>query len=371
MTRIPHMLLAASFTAALLVVTASAEERDPWRLRAAIESSAGYNSNLTLLSADGPVEPKDAFLTELNGRVSASKTIGAWRIDSQFNGLGNLHTSHTPRDWFYGRGRLGLRRPLAGGTAELTSEARYFTVPQRDTFDFLRNVALLSWRRPLNDRWQVRAGYESILTRYRQSPFFDYTVHGLLAEVRTRWSLGLTTYCLVDVQGYNGEGSPQDAEAEASPQDGQRGMVRVGFDWLFASRHALSGTFSLQQDEADLGVQQIGDIEGPDGSQDNEAEFDLIKRKASLLYTVPLTTRLLFSTYAEWIHKDFDDEERLIQSLPKRTDSLLLSSSHLRFRLDGNLSLKLRYLYRASRSSIDLLEYGNHITSVGIEFRPR
>lgn len=348
-----------------------ASEPPPWKVSGSIEAAARYNSNLTLLSDDGPVAPKSAMLTELNGRASAVRTMGDWRLSTQFSGLANLHASHGREDWFFHRGRIGLRHPLAGGTAELTSESRFYTVPERDTFDFFRNVALLSWRRPLNDRWQVRTGYESVITRYPQSPFFDYTVHGLLAEVRTRWSMGVTTYYLVDLQRYTGEASPQDAEAEASPHDGRRLMFRAGFDWLFGGRHSLSGTYSHQEDEADLGVQQIGDIEGPDGSQDNEAEFDLIKQKVTLLYAVPLSKRLLLSTYAEWIHKDFDDEERLKQALPRRTDTLLLSATHLRIRLDHNLSLKLRYLYRGNRSSVDLLEYGNHTGSVSVEYRPR
>ena len=372
MTRILRLLSMISVVGTSVVMAAGAEDdTSAWTVRGAVEGSARYNSNLTLLSADGPVEPKSTFLTELNGRVSASRTIGAWRIDSQFNGLANLHESYSARDWFYSRGRVGVRRSAAGGTAELTSETRYYTVPDRNTFDFLRNVSLLSWRRHLSERWQLHIGYEGIVTRYPQSPFFDYTVHGLLAELRTRWSLGLTTYYLVDLQSYAGEAQPQDAEAEASPQDGRRAMARVGFDWLFAGRHALSGTYSIQQDEADLGVQQIGDIEGPDGSQDNEAEFDLVKQRATLLYSVPLSKRVLLSTYLEWIHKGFDDEERLKQLLPRRTDTLLLTSSHLRIRLNSDLSLKLRYLYRGNRSSVDLLEYGNHIGSVGFEFRPR
>ncbi|MDA0337136.1 MAG: hypothetical protein O2782_18395 [bacterium] len=372
MTRILRLLSAVAVVGISVVTTADAAD-DPTALSVggALEGSARYNSNLTLLSADGPVQPKSAFLTELNGRLSASRTLGAWRFDAQFNGLANLHTSYTDRDWFFHRGRVGLRRSAAGGTVELVNETRYYTVPDRNTFDFLRNVALLSWRRKLNDRWRLHSGYEGIITRYPQSPFFDYTVHGLLAELRTRWSLGLTTYYLVDLQRYAGEAQPQDAEAEASPQDGNRVLAQVGFDWLFAGRHSLSGTYSIQQDEADLGVQQIGDIEGPDGSQDNEAEFDLDKQKATLLYAVPLSTRVLLSTYAEWIHKDFDDEERLRQRLPRRTDTLLLTSTHLRIRLNSDLSLKLRYLYRGNRSSVDLLEYGNHIASVGVEFRPR
>ncbi|MFP6647410.1 MAG: hypothetical protein VCF24_28200 [Candidatus Latescibacterota bacterium] len=88
----------------------------------ALEGSARYNSNLTLLSADGPVEPKSAFLTEFNGRLSASRTLGAWRGDSQVNGLANVHASHSRENWFFSRGRVGLRRPAAGGTAELTNE---------------------------------------------------------------------------------------------------------------------------------------------------------------------------------------------------------------------------------------------------------
>lgn len=345
-------------------------ESTPWKVAGSVEGAARYNSNLTLLSDDGPVAPKSAMLTQLNGRVNAGRSLQGWRLDTQLSGLANLHASHAREDWYFGRGRIGLRHALAGGTAELTSESRFYSVPRRDTFDFFRNVALLSWRRPLNDTWQIRTGYESVITRYPQSPSFDYIVHGLLAEVRTRWSLGLTTYYLVDLQRYTGEASPQDAEAEASPRDGRRLMFRAGFDWLFGGRHSLSGTYSHQEDEADLGVQQIGDIEGPDGSQDNEAEFDLIKQKATLLYAVPLSNRLLLSTYVEWIHKDFDDEERLRQALPRRTDTLLLSATHLRIRLERKLSVKLRYLYRGNRSSVDLLEYGNHVGSVSLEYRP-
>jgi hypothetical protein len=246
----------------------------------------------------------------------------------------------------------------------------YYTVPDRDTFDFFRNAALLLYRRPLTDRWQLRAGYESIITRYPQSRFFDYTVHGLLVELRTRWSLGLTTYYLIDLQRYAGTATPQDAEAEASPEDGERAMLRVGFDWLIGGS-SLTGTYSVQEDEGDLGVQQIGDIEGPVGSQDNEAEFDLVKRKATLLYAVPLTGRLVLSSYAEWIHKRFDDEERLKLALPRRTDTLYLTATDLRIRIDEALSLKLGYLFRGNSSSVDLLDYGNHILSAGLTYRTR
>lgn len=349
--------------------TAGSAQSAGWRWQGNVEGFGKYNSNLTLLSADGPLDAKDAFLTGLSGRLSGSRSLGAWRLDTQLAGITNLHTEHAEEDWHFARGRAGLRHPLAGGTVELSNEARYYTVPDRDTFDFLRNFALLSWRRPLSERWQLRGGYESILTRYTQSRDFDYTVHGVLLELRTRWSLGFTTHYLVDLQRYHGEATPQDVEAEASPQDGNRAMARAGFDWLFAGRHSLSGTYSLQADEADLGVQQIGDFEGPGGSQDIEAEFDLVKHKATLLYSFAFSRRLLLSSYAEWIRKRFDAEERHKRQLPKRADSLLLTATHLRLRLDERLSLKLRYLYRGNRSSVDLLDYGNHIFAVGLELR--
>lgn len=351
------------------VVAASATDTSPWTVRGALESSLRYNSNLTLVSNDAPVDAKSSAGTELNGRLSASRRFGAWRLTSQLNSLANVHADHREEDWFFQRGRLSLRRPLRGGTLEVTDEIRHFTVPDRNTFDFTRNIALVSWRRPLDDRWQIRAGYEGLITRYPQSPFFDYNVHGVNVEARARWSLAFTTYALLSAQIYAGEASPQNAEAEASPKDGSRRSLRLGFDWLFGGRHSLSGTASVQGDEADLGVQQIGDIEGPESSQDNEAEFDLIKYKATLLYSVPLSKQWLLSSYAEWIRKAFEDEERLELQLPRRTDTLLLSATHLRYRVRDSLFVKLRYLFRTNRSSVNLLDYDNHVVSAGLEVR--
>ena len=87
-----RLLLAATVVSSTLhTVAAGADPK--WTVAGALEGSARYNSNLTLLSADGPVEPKSAFLTEFNGRLSASRTLGAWRGDSQVNGLANVHAS--------------------------------------------------------------------------------------------------------------------------------------------------------------------------------------------------------------------------------------------------------------------------------------
>jgi hypothetical protein len=110
--------------AAALWGTASAGGAEPLSWRASLEGSGRYNSNLTLLSADAPVDIKSAWLTELNGRLSASRVLGSWRVEGQLSGLSNLHTDHTEENWHFTRGRVGLRRQVGKGTAELSSETR-------------------------------------------------------------------------------------------------------------------------------------------------------------------------------------------------------------------------------------------------------
>lgn len=338
-------------------------EAPAWRWRANGEAALKHNSNLTL--TDGrDSEALSAALVELNGGAKGTGTVRGWRLDTQLSGLGNVHADHGEEDWFFARGRGGLRRAAGSGAVELSTEARYYTVPDQDTFDFLRNVAQAAYLLSLGEKWQARAGYANVLARYTQSPEFDYAVHGALFELRRRWSYDLNAYAQLDVQSYTGTSTPR--EVQGSPRDGQRYGVRLGLDGLFCGRHSLSVTYSFQSDEADLGVKQIGDPEIPENTQDIEAEFDLDKHRLTALYSVPLSERLLLSSYAEAIAKRFDDEIDVQDPFLGRSDNLLLWSAHVRYRLSPEYSLRLRYLLRANDSSVSGADYAGHLVSIGL-----
>jgi len=358
--------LAAGALSAAVCPTAALADGQALRWRADGEAFLKYNTNLSLADGDS-IGARDAPLSELNGSIGLAGTIGGFRLDSEISGLANLHAAHRDEDWFFTRSRLGLRRPLGPGTAELSDEARYYTVPDQDAFDFIRNVAQLAYRLPLPLSLEVRGGYANIRARYLQSPEFDYTVHGANVVVRRRWSDDLSTWAQLDVQSYTGTSTPR--EIDGSPRDGQRLGLRLGMDGLFGNRHSLSATYAFQTDEADLGVKQIGDPENPESTQDIEAEFDLRKHKATVLYAVPLNRRWLLSSYNEWIGKLFDDEFDVQDPFQGRTDDLLLSSTHLRYRLDERWSLKLRYLLRVSDSSYAPGDYVGHLISVGVHLQ--
>ena len=136
-----RLLLAATVVSGTLhTVAAGADPK--WTVAGALEGSARYNSNLTLLSADGPVEPKSAFLTEFNGRLSASRTLGAWRGDSQVNGLANVHASHSRENWFFSRSAPLIYVRL---DANLSVKLRYLYRGNRSSVD-LWNTATTSFR---------------------------------------------------------------------------------------------------------------------------------------------------------------------------------------------------------------------------------
>lgn len=338
-----------------------------WHMRADGEVSVKRNSNLSLVDEEA-FKARSDLLTELDGSVGTRGNLGAWRVDSQASVLANVHREHTQENWYFGRSRLSLRRDLGPGVAEVSNEARYYTVPDGDDVDFLRNVLQVAYRRALaEDRWQLRGGYANILTRYPDREEFDYTVHGLLLEARRRWGYDLTGFAQIDLQRYIGTATP--TEVTASPRDGQRNGIRLGIDGLFANRHSLSIIYSFQADEADLGVKRIGDPENPENTQDIEAEFDLNKHKVTVHYGVPVGDRWLVSSYTEWIRKNFDDEIDVQDPFRGRRDTLLLTSMHVRYRLNRSWSARMRYLYRSNDANAARADYSAHLLSLGLHWQ--
>ena len=82
------------------------------RLKANVEAFLKYNSNLTLQKRD----EKGAFISELTGRADLNRELSrGWSLEAQLSSVANLHQQHTEENWYFSRGRLGLRRAFRGG----------------------------------------------------------------------------------------------------------------------------------------------------------------------------------------------------------------------------------------------------------------
>jgi hypothetical protein len=351
--------------------------------------SGKYNSNLNLVDNNEGAPPRqDAFLVEPNASLRLSGTWDPrWWLALEYSGQANFHSDHSGEDWYFNRGSLALSRFFGPHSLNLSSQLRHFTEPGNDRYDFVRHTGLLSYRHHFSQLWQARAGYENIVTRYPQTRSLDYTVHGLFVEARNTWTTDLTTYYLLDLQYYRGTADPQENNPNASPEEGKRRAIKIGFDWVLSPQRLLSGTYTFQDDQSDTadGVRQINDFEGYEGSQDIEAEFDLRKHKTTLLYSHRWGRRYTVSIYGEWIRKRFnqtieidletgkedgadDDENEIKLSGERRTNSLFLSSAFVKARLNDRWRLKLRYLFRLQRSSAPRQDYTDHLFFFGPEF---
>ena len=378
----PGPLAVAWVVLAALAAPAHGEETDSeaFALSGTLGLYGKYNSNLNLDETGG----KSALLAEPNATLRLSGTWDPrWWLDLEYAGQGDFHARHGGENWYFNRAGLALSRFIGPHSLNFSSQLRHFTEPGDDRHDFLRHTGILSYRHRFSERWQGRAGYENILTRYPETPSLDYTVHGLFAELRTAWTPRLTTYYLADLQYYRGTADPQENNPNASPEEGNRTTFKVGFDWVTSTRGLLSGTYTFQDDQSDTadGAQQIGDFEGYEGSQDIDAEFDLRKHKATLLYSQRWGRRFTFAAYSEWIRKGFDqtieiefeeengdDEEEIKLPGERRTNTLFLSSVFLKTQLNDRWRIKLRYLFRLQRSSAPGQDYTDHILFCGPEF---
>ena len=351
----------------------SSEQADggEWEFRGTAGVYAKYNSNLTLVDEQSTDrDQKDAFIGEPSADLRLSRGGGPdWWLDLGFSGRADLHSEHVEENWFFNRGYLSLGRALGEDSINFSSEIRYFTVPDRDQFDFLRHTGLLTYKKVFSPLWQLRIGYDNIITRYPESRRFNYSMNGLFVEIRNTWNLDFSTYYVYDFQAYQGSADPLENNPNHSPSEGDRHTGKIGFDWLISGTQTLSGTYLFQRDVSEVGGQQIGDFEGLEDSQDFESEFDFGKHKITLLYSRRLSRRLMLSSYAEWIRKKFDSEDDPPFPRGTRIDKLFLSSTHLKIRWSEDLTLRIRYLFRLNQSSLGSQDYRDHILFFGPEYR--
>ena len=330
---------------------------------------AKYNTNLELVDAeDTGIERKETFISEPTADLRLARSWGEdWWLDLAYTGHANLHAEHDEENWYFNRTNISLLRRLGDNAVNLTSEFRHYTVPEDNDFDFARHTGILSYKRTLSPLWQVRMGFQNIITRYPETSSLNYTVNGAFVEARNTWSFDLSSYYSYDLQLYEGSADPQEF-ANTSPEDGSRHTLRAGFDWLVSPRHVLSGTYMYQIDSSysDYGLDQIG-TEGSEESQDNQAEFDLKKHKATLLYSLRFSERTTFSIYEEVIRKAWEDEEEASILRDARNDLLFLSSAFVKYKWTDRVQFKFRYLFRINESSFN--DYTDHIVFLGPELR--
>ncbi|NKB70498.1 MAG: hypothetical protein GKR89_25800 [Candidatus Latescibacteria bacterium] len=380
-----------------LPLLAQADPPKSWRLDGAVGLRAKYNSNLDLREG----QTRDSAIGEAVADIDLGRNWQQrWWLDLAFSSRADFHADQPDDNWYFNRGHLALARTQGANTYALSSEWRHFTVPGADTFDFIRHTGLLTYKRDLDQRWQIQLGYQNINTQYLESPDLDYVVNGGLLQIRTRWTPFFSTYFAYDTQYYKGNADPQNDILLASPDEGKRQTGRFGFDWLISPRHILSGTGTVQTDATETGLQEIGEFEGFEDSLEDDAEFDFFKLKSTLLYTFRPTNRLTLTAYQEWIYRDFEDEIKVelidgeqddenddidIDDLPVgaeeardedefylpfkgRSDASLLSSLYGKYRWTDSLALKFRYLLRVNRSSAAGLDYIDHIVFFGPEY---
>lgn len=334
-----------------------------------------FNSNLTLIDEKKTnLDQKDAPIAEVRGELDIARSWGAdWFLDWELSSQGNLHGEHAEENWYFNRSYLSLGRVLGENSLNFSSEIRHFGQPDDNRFDFVRHTGILSYRRVLSPLWQLRAGAQNTITRYPHTSPLNYQVNGAFVEVSNAWSDNFSTYYSLDLQLYAGTADPRENNPNTAPDDGVRQTLRAGFDWHLSDYRLLSGTYMLQndnsgQDEEDGSGLQIGDFEGHEESQDNEAEFDLHKHKFTLLYSHRFNPRLTLSLYEEFIYKFWEDEEGPIP-VEARDDLLFLSSAFLKYKWRDNVRLRLRYLFRMNESTADANDYVDHIVFAGPEFR--
>ena len=354
--------------------------------------NAKYNSNLELIDETTTVIPKkDALIGEPKAQLNLAKSWGPdWWLDLKLSSQANLHQNHSEENWYFNRSHLSLGHQLGEHSVNASSEMRHFTEPDDNRYDIFRHTGILSYKRVLSPLWQLRAGYQSIITRYPQAPTLDYIVNGAFLEARNTWNFNLGTYYSLDLQFYRGTADPQTGGPLAQPDEGRRQTVRGGFDWLLFNRHLLSGTYMFQDDRSEVKVRKIGDFVGHEETQDNDAEFDLLKQKATLLYSHRFSKSVSLSLYQELIHKSWSDavqenDEDKKQSgengdkgnnetrndgifSTARTDWLFLSSAFLKYKWRHNMQFRLRYLFRMNNSTASASGYRDHILFVGPEF---
>ena len=346
-------------------------DRETWRLSGTLGLYAKYNSNLDLIDPQSSGRDRQgAFVGEPSVDLRLARSWGRnWWVDLGYAGHTNFHAANRDDDWYFNRGQISLGRALGRNSLYLSSEIRQFSEPRGDQVDFVRHTGLVTYRHVLSRLWQIRVGYENIATHYPGNRELDYGVNGGFVEVRNTWGPRFTTYYSYDRQSYEGTANLRENNPNASPEDGSRQTGRIGFDWLFSTRHTLSGTYTFQEDVSESGGQQIGGFEGHEGSQDYEAEFDLYKHKATLLYTWRASKTITVSAYEEWIRKNFDEEDDLEIAREERTDVLFLSSTYATVRLTDRLLLRVRYLFRMNKSSSAAQDYTDHILFAGPEYR--
>jgi hypothetical protein len=288
-----------------------------------------------------------------------------------YSGHANLHSEHEEENWYFNRTRLSLVRRLGGNGIHLTSELRHFTVPDRDAFDFARHTGILSYKHTLSPLWQLNVGMQNITTRYPQTRSLDYGVNGAFIAAYRTSSFNLSSYLSYDLQVYEGTSNLQEFRDVSAPEDGVRHTLRTGFDWLVSARQTLSATYMYQIDtsESVIGLDQIGTVEGTEDSQDSDAEFDLKKHKATLLFSRRVNDKVTISAYEEFIIKAWEEEEEFTVLQNARDDVLFLSSLFVKYKWSDRTHLKFRYLFRTNDSSFSANDYIDHIVFVGPEVR--
>lgn len=342
-------------------------------LHASVGIAAKYDSNLELTNKEVTGEDlKDSLGWEMTANLGLEKKFGQnWWLDADLFTIANWYLERE-ESWYFGKGSCYVGHSIGDHMVSVFDQIRYFVLSnetEANEFDFVRNTAIVAYQYALSPFWQLRTGYENLLTFYPGFSFYNYLVNGGFVELRNVWTLTFSTYVTYDFQVY------QRDFTNAEHPDGDAGLGfkhtgKVGFEGFFLKKNVLIGTYTFQIDRSlSEGVSQVEAFEGEEESLDVEAEFNYLKHKGTLLYSHRFNDRLSLSFSEELIYKRFvEGEEDLLEWEFLRSDILVLSSIFLKVGLFEHWSAKAKYLFRMGESSVHANDFYDHLVYLGIQY---
>jgi len=379
---------------------AAEEEGAAGPLTGAVGFAGMYDSNLDRAwNMPGNDDAEGDFIYQLDAKLGWTLAWGGhWRMALDLHSLADWPLQDTDDSWFIENGEFYLGSSFGANTVSMLNNLRYFTTPDNEMLDLVRNAVTVTGKRAFSQRWTGLVGYENFLNHHPENSPFDYVMNGGLFEIRNTWTPLAYTYYAFDCLYYMGSRLSPNPLLPRPPADGYRYSGEIGFDVLFALRHDLQGSYSYQMDRGSylkgkapasagplppppggqqgeqkpppMPLEQVGGFEGEQTSLEVDDEFNYAKHKASLLYSLRLDDRFSISLFNEYIYKDFlVTANAPVSFRDDRTDRLFLTSVWITARIQDRLFAKAYDVYRMNWPTNDSEIVEEHIVSVGLESR--
>ena len=406
---LPLMLIFLLFAA---VVSAADGEESSFPLGGSVGIAGLYDSNLDIerdLSADQ--EAEGDFIYQLDLKFHLNYTFAnRGHLNLNLQGLAYRPHHFPDESWYVGNGSLYADYPFGNNNISMLDSVRYYTAPEFAAVDLLRNEMTLAYKRKFSQLWEGLIGYENIADIHPDYHGLDYLMNGGFIEARNNWTPLAMTYYSFDFLYYLSNDDPVPMTLMGPPMEGYRYSAEVGFDTIFALRHNLHGSYTLQMDKGSFNdpdfkevdnqqsepgdrpepispspndrpdhrmpppepIDQFRGFEGEQFTLEIDAEFNYLKHIVSLLYSVGFHDRLTLSFFNEFIYKEYFPPDNAPPGIDTQwTDRLFLSSVWFTARMYKQFYGKAYYVYRVNwpLPSDEVEQFDKHVALIGVEFR--